>query len=88
MRGKSFDEISDRSAALATLALGLEDLDARLRKPAEVRERVLDLVALGLHVAQLVERTRVERADESAGRVSRWMRSGDHLLVRTWQRPG
>ena len=50
------DEVPDGAARRTAIQLGLEDVDARLRHATDVRHLGLDLEALGLPAAQLVER--------------------------------
>src|SRR5690242_2144730 len=50
------DEVPDGPARCAAVQLGFEDVDARLRHATDVRHLGLDLEALGLPAAQLVER--------------------------------
>src|SRR3984893_2064052 len=50
------DEVPDGPPRCTAIQLGLEDVDARLRHATDVRHLGLDLEALGLPAAQLVER--------------------------------
>src|SRR3989440_8819275 len=50
------DELPDGAARRAAIQLRFEDVDARLRHATDVRHLGLDLEALGLPAAQLVER--------------------------------
>ena len=49
------DEVADGATGGAAVELGLDDVDARLREPADVGDLGLDLEALLVHRAQLVE---------------------------------
>src|SRR3712207_8893071 len=44
--GQILHQVPDAATPGATVALGAQDLDAALREPAQVRERVLDVYAL------------------------------------------
>ena len=83
--GQVRDEVADRSTALASRLLGLEDLHAGLREAAVVRECELGLCALFVHGAQILERAALE-----LGRVTGLEQAldafrGNHSLVRSEQ---